>query len=131
MELWKAALQAGSCTVCPAGHGEVPEEDRDPAPAGGVRSIAMAEKLISLDAAVKTLEKEISEFPIEQVFDPVYVRFKKRVVPRLLQDVINWLKKMPTVDAVEVVRCRNCRHRHTRVSCAGRPMDFFCADGER
>lgn len=27
----------------------------------------MAEKLISLDAAVKTLEKEISEFPIEQV----------------------------------------------------------------
>lgn len=37
----------------------------------------------------------------------------------------------PAVDAVEVVRCRNCRHRHTGGRCAGRPMDFFCADGER
>jgi hypothetical protein len=41
------------------------------------------------------------------------------------------IEKLPTVDAVEVVRCRNCRHRHTGGRCAGRPMDFFCADGER
>ena len=35
----------------------------------------------------------------------------------------------PAVDAVPVVRCRNCVHRHSRPNCAGRPMDFFCADG--
>ncbi len=41
------------------------------------------------------------------------------------------IAKMPTVDAVEVVRCKDCKHRHTRYNCGGRPMDFFCADGER
>ena len=35
------------------------------------------------------------------------------------------------VDAVEVVRCKDCKHRHTRVNCQGRGMEFFCADGER
>ena len=45
--------------------------------------------------------------------------------------VIDSIDAQPTVDAVEVVRCRNCRHRHTGGRCAGRPMDFFCADGER
>ena len=44
---------------------------------------------------------------------------------------IKKIKEAPSVDAVEVVRCRNCRHRHTRGRCAGRPRDFFCADGER
>lgn len=37
----------------------------------------------------------------------------------------------PTVDAVEVVRCRDCIYRHTRYNCHGRQMDFFCADGKR
>lgn len=54
---------------------------------------------------------------------------------KTMTTVLSALKKMidnaPTVDAVEVVRCRNCKHRHTRPNCGGRPMDFFCADGER
>ena len=41
------------------------------------------------------------------------------------------LETQSTVDAVEVVRCKDCAHRHKRWSCQGRPMDFFCADGER
>lgn len=41
------------------------------------------------------------------------------------------LEIQPTIDAVKVVRCGSCRYRHTRHTCAGRPMDFFCADGER
>ena len=45
--------------------------------------------------------------------------------------VISEISKTPTVDAVEVVRCKDCAHRHKRWSCQGRPMDFFCADGER
>lgn len=51
--------------------------------------------------------------------------------PLLRHIVITALEKLPKVEAVEVVRCRNCRHRYTRSRCAGRPMDFFCADGER
>lgn len=46
-------------------------------------------------------------------------------------DIAYAIDNANAVDAVEVVRCRNCRHRHTGGRCAGRPMDFFCADGER
>ena len=31
----------------------------------------------------------------------------------------------------DLVRCKDCLHRHTRPNCHGRPMNFFCADGER
>ena len=37
----------------------------------------------------------------------------------------------PAVDAVEVVRCRDCVHRHTNPHCHGRPMDWYCPNGER
>ena len=46
--------------------------------------------------------------------------------------------EMPTVDAVPVVRCRECLWRHDDSSpmwlpCMERetPDDWFCADGER
>jgi hypothetical protein len=49
----------------------------------------------------------------------------------LAEDVIPDIEDAPTVDAVEVVRCRDCIYRHTRHNCHGRKMDFFCADGKR
>lgn len=51
--------------------------------------------------------------------------------PLLKHIALSLLEQMPKVEASEVIRCRNCRHRRTRHTCAGRPMDFFCADGER
>jgi hypothetical protein len=44
---------------------------------------------------------------------------------------IHFLESRKTVDAVEVVRCRDCIYRHIRYNCQGRRMDFFCADGKR
>ena len=48
------------------------------------------------------------------------------------------LKEQPTVDAVPVVRCRECRWRHDDSSTMWLPCmeiktsdDWFCADGER
>ena len=51
------------------------------------------------------------------------------------------LDKMPTVDAVPVVRCRECVHRDKRYEWHGdyncrlhhepKSLDFFCSDGER
>lgn len=50
---------------------------------------------------------------------------------------------MPTIDAVPVTRCRDCKHRKAKMGdCYGnglvlcndgvwRDMEFFCADGER
>ena len=39
----------------------------------------------------------------------------------------------PTVDAVEIVRCRDCKHRHSDSWCEYVDDDdnFYCARGER
>ena len=41
--------------------------------------------------------------------------------------------EMPTVDAVEVVRCKDCKHRHSDSWCEYVDDDdnFYCARGER
>lgn len=50
------------------------------------------------------------------------------------------IKDCPTVDAVPIVRCKDCkwRHNNTRTRTAWKPCDllkvsddWFCADGER
>lgn len=51
-----------------------------------------------------------------------------------------FVEQMPTVDAVEVVRCKDCRWRKERGLCymisgtgvgTGTGDDFFCSYGER
>lgn len=51
--------------------------------------------------------------------------------------VANWLNFLHTKDAVVVVRCRDCKHAYTLVTCALRlcggvdDETFYCASGER
>lgn len=52
-------------------------------------------------------------------------------VDDILSAVITYLSELPTVDAVEVVRCKDCIYRHTRPSCQGRRLDWYCPDGEK
>ena len=59
------------------------------------------------------------------------------------KSIIDLIKTAPTIDAVPVTRCRDCKHRKAKMGdCYGnglvlcndgvwRDMDFFCADGER
>ena len=63
--------------------------------------------------------------------------------PPTWNDAVSLVGSMPTIDAVEVKRCRDCKHRQSKVGdCDGngvvlckdglwRDMEFFCADGER
>lgn len=44
---------------------------------------------------------------------------------------IKRLDKTPTIDAVPVVRCGECIHRHSSEFCECRPEDAFCSDGEK
>lgn len=56
-----------------------------------------------------------------------------------LHDVADDLRQMPTIDAVPVVRCKDCKHRdryecnHIRLgeTKCGVTDDWYCADGER
>lgn len=57
------------------------------------------------------------------------------------KDVVDMIESRPTVDAVPVVRCKDCKHyrpiTETRGICyhvetnQTMHMDWFCADGER
>ena len=67
--------------------------------------------------------------------DSLKKRVSELIVPDWTRTLIrSWLDSEPTVDAVQVVRCGECKHRET-VDCPmqfERPCaDFFCADGER
>ena len=46
--------------------------------------------------------------------------------------LVSDIKNAPTVDAVPVVRCKNCKYFKTRL-CQNENNhdDWFCADGER
>ena len=48
-------------------------------------------------------------------------------------DVIRSIKKAPTIDAVEVVRCKDCKNRYEDSWCEYVDDDdnFYCARGER
>ena len=47
-------------------------------------------------------------------------------------DVAFALRSIPSVDAVEVVRCRECiYHYGYSVSCENKQDDFFCSMGKR
>ena len=59
-------------------------------------------------------------------------------IPPTREEFVRFLKKQPTVDAVPVVRCRECKHHHDFGThfCDALGMDcpddseFFCSYGE-
>ena len=60
-------------------------------------------------------------------------------IPPTREEFVRFLKKQPTVDAVPVVRCRECKYHHDRGThfCDALGMDcpddseFFCSYGKR
>ena len=48
-----------------------------------------------------------------------------------LEDVKEWLDEQPTVDAVEVIRCRDCQMESTCKVTQRLGEDGFCSCGER
>ena len=54
----------------------------------------------------------------------------KKITTFTAHNVIACIKIAPTVDAVEVVRCKDCKHRHSSEYCECRPADGYCNDGE-
>lgn len=96
--------------------------------------------LISRDDAIKAFEekkqkaKEIrddfAKFP-----DSVFEQSIYNEAVKAWRTAINIVKELPTVDAVEVVRCKECKHFDSEDDCDCpmdvRYSDFFCKMGER
>ena len=53
--------------------------------------------------------------------------------PVLMGQMLRWIRKQQTIDAVPVVRCRECKHRSKDSWCEYVDDDdnFYCARGER
>ena len=52
--------------------------------------------------------------------------------PFLMGMLLRWVRKQPSVDAVPVVRCKDCIHKGTDSWCDYVDDDnFYCARGER
>ena len=84
-------------------------------------------RLIDADALIDFIDCGHLRNPLESCFSE--------------RDVVDMLKARPTVDSVEVVRCRECKYYRPKVCSAGVDvcvlndksitMDDFCSCGER
>ena len=78
---------------------------------------------------------EIKERHDDIMHDPIVDKATKWRESVCFGGVVNILVKMPTVDAVEVVRCKDCGHYHENVCpiwCYTETKpDDFCSYGER
>ena len=62
--------------------------------------------LIDRNAAIRKLEDEMFLCEPVSIDDGYIDAYKKRLIPKLLRNVIDWLQDQPSVDAVEVVHGR-------------------------
>lgn len=89
----------------------------------------------------ETIKVSITRYG-ECVVKHKHLNFIKEMVKEIISDVCFAIDAQPTVDAVPVVRCRECKHRfvdgtqvrfnvcelnHNRVQSD----DWYCADGEK
>ena len=95
--------------------------------------MANEKRLIDANALRKSFEKLYSDF---------YRRTETFSEAVLMEDVLQELASHPTVDAVEVVRCRDCKHTSTLQGdiickhwtediCVFVKEEDFCSYGER
>ena len=73
--------------------------------------MANEKRLIDANKVIDAMQKCLDENP----------HTKDTITYRSFESIIECLKQAPTVDAVEVVRCKDCKHRGDDVYC---PMCF-------
>lgn len=87
----------------------------------------------------ESIEREARYIDINKISIPKGF-FNDLNVPKLF----DWLNSQPAADVVEVVRCKNCKHRYVPARCAlwyatmndkeyfvERGENFYCSYGER
>lgn len=85
-------------------------------------------RLIDADA----LEQEIiKEYYTENNPSGVLTRKGEEIFNAAIDVARCRVRDADTIDAVPVVRCRECKHRHSSEFCECRPEDAFCSDGEK
>lgn len=82
--------------------------------------------------------KTVKQRPIDamQLVTKISYRVQSRLAEgasasEVYNEVLYAIAEAETLETVDVVRCKDCMHRHTRYGCQGRSMEYFCANGER
>ena len=88
-------------------------------------------RLIDADALVAKIMVEVPDF----------MDGGSSITKAFIMAMIKTRSATPTIDAVQVVRCKDCKHKEESVSPSweawcnrlhcGCDLDWFCADGER
>ena len=60
----------------------------------------------------------------------IYAKEAFKDWPVIMGDVIRMIRKQPTIDAVPVVRCRDCKKYHERLGWCNEHSHFKDAEGE-
>lgn len=77
-------------------------------------------RLIDIDELLATLEQDINV--------SVTGEENMEAVRRCLQEILDDVKGSPVVDAVEVIRCKDCKFHHDRTQCKKRIGAWFDDD---
>ena len=83
-------------------------------------------RLIDADALYKRIPAYVC---VPCTFSEEIEEIEKDCKDCVVQRVMNIVDNFPTIDAVEVVRCKDCKWFKKRDWC--KVPDWFCADGER
>lgn len=97
----------------------------------------MMDDLISRQAAIDAIEEYADRLQMVNWKENPNVPYKVYA----LNWGINTIRDLPSIDAVEVVRCKDCNHRYHSVECPCQSYDhfyswmpaddWFCKKGER
>ena len=96
----------------------------------GVQKMGNEVRLIDVNKVINAMQKCIDEAPVREYPIATYA----------FQSIIECLKQEPTVDAVEVVRCKDCKHYNDFFGCMDCQLEIglylpsptdFCSYGER
>lgn len=70
---------------------------------------------------------------IERIYLKHFVKSREKLVQDTFKAMFKRIDNAKTVDAVEVVRCRDCKHRYEDSWCEYVDDDdnFYCARGKR
>lgn len=84
----------------------------------------MSRRLIDANAFIKYFEvaKNIARLTSNEL---------RHILCTLYDEVIKEIEKQPTIDAVEVVRCKTCQHQKTCEHSRRLGINGYCSDGER
>ena len=86
---------------------------------------------------MRTIDADALKRDIGKYHDGLKPRYISKLVDAEIADIRDIIDEQPAIDAVEVIRCKDCKHRnryycyHPEQMYLAVDIDYYCARGER